>query len=51
MVLIKDLDVKGANFIAKRCGTPERRITLVHDNPEQIGGRVNDHYSDFNQVR
>ncbi|MBK7808078.1 MAG: PhnA domain-containing protein [Saprospiraceae bacterium] len=43
VVLIKDLDVKGANFIAKR-GTPVRRITLVHDNPEQIEGRVNDQH-------
>ncbi|MGB4959453.1 MAG: PhnA domain-containing protein [Saprospiraceae bacterium] len=41
VVLIKDLDVKGANFIAKR-GTSIRRINLVHDNPEHIEGRVND---------
>ncbi|MEZ4938073.1 MAG: PhnA domain-containing protein [Crocinitomicaceae bacterium] len=39
VVLIKDLDVKGANFTAKR-GTAVRNITLVHDNPEQIEGRV-----------
>ena len=43
VVLIKDLDVKGANFIAKR-GTPVRRITLVRDNPDQIEGRVNDQH-------
>lgn len=39
VVLIKDLDVKGANFTAKR-GTPVRNISLVHDNPEHIEGRV-----------
>ena len=43
VVLIQDLDVKGANFIAKR-GTAVRRISLVHDNPEQIEGRVNDQH-------
>jgi protein PhnA len=43
VVLIKDLDVKGANFIAKR-GTTVRRITLVTDNPEQIEGKVNDQH-------
>ncbi|BAO43022.1 PhnA domain-containing protein [Thiolapillus brandeum] len=40
VVLIKDLNVKGANFTAKR-GTPVRNISLVRDNPEQIEGRVN----------
>jgi len=40
VVLIKDLDVKGAGFTAKR-GTAVRGISLVHDNPEQIEGRVN----------
>ncbi len=40
VVLIKDLNVKGANFIAKR-GTAVRNISLVHDNPEHIEGRVN----------
>ncbi len=40
VVLIKDLNVKGANFIAKR-GTPVRRIILVKDNPEHIEGRIN----------
>lgn len=39
VILIKDLKVKGANFIAKR-GTAVRRISLVHDNAEQIEGRV-----------
>ncbi len=39
VVLIKDLDVKGANFTAKR-GTHVRNISLVHDNPEHIEGRV-----------
>lgn len=40
VVLIKDLDVKGANFTAKR-GTAVRGITLVEGNPEHIEGRVN----------
>ncbi|MEH0157461.1 alkylphosphonate utilization protein [Limibacter armeniacum] len=40
VVLIKDLNVKGANFTAKR-GTAVRNISLVYDNPEQIEGRVN----------
>lgn len=40
VVLIKDLNVKGANFTAKR-GTAVRNISLVHDNPEQIEGKVN----------
>ena len=39
VVLIKDLDVKGANFVAKR-GTAVRNITLVHDNAEHIEGKV-----------
>lgn len=39
VVLIKDLKVKGANFTAKR-GTAVRNIILVHDNPEQIEGKV-----------
>lgn len=41
VVLIQDLNVKGANFIAKR-GTAVRRISLVADNPEHIEGKVND---------
>jgi len=40
VVLIKDLDVKGAGFTAKR-GTAVRGITLVENNPGQIEGRVN----------
>ena len=40
VVLIKDLNVKGAGFTAKR-GTAVRNILLVHDNPEQIQGKVN----------
>lgn len=39
VVLIKDLNVKGANFTAKR-GTAVRNISLVWDNPEHIEGRV-----------
>lgn len=43
VVLIKDLDVKGANFVAKR-GTSVKKIHLVVDNPEQIEGKVNDQH-------
>lgn len=39
IILVKDLNVKGANFTAKR-GTAVRRISLVYDNPEHIEGRV-----------
>ncbi|MGR9117366.1 MAG: PhnA domain-containing protein [Gammaproteobacteria bacterium] len=39
VTLIKDLDVKGANFTAKR-GTMVKNISLT-DNPEHIEGRVN----------
>ncbi|MDH5358342.1 MAG: alkylphosphonate utilization protein, partial [Gammaproteobacteria bacterium] len=39
VTLIKDLDVKGANFIAKR-GTLVKNISLT-DKPEYIEGRVN----------
>ncbi|TDN89118.1 alkylphosphonate utilization operon protein PhnA [Salegentibacter sp. 24] len=39
VVLTKDLNVKGSSLTAKR-GTPVRRISLVHDNPEQIEGKV-----------
>ncbi|HZH70665.1 MAG TPA: alkylphosphonate utilization protein, partial [Flavobacteriaceae bacterium] len=39
VVLIKDLDVKGSSLTAKR-GTAVRRISLVHDNAEQIEGKV-----------
>lgn len=40
VTLIKDLNVKGANFTAKR-GTAVRGISLAADNPEHIEGRVN----------
>jgi len=39
VVLIKDLDVKGANFTSKR-GAAVHNIKLVWDNAEQIEGRV-----------
>ena len=39
VVLIKDLNVKGANFTAKR-GTAVRKISLVPDNAKLIEGRV-----------
>lgn len=39
VTIIKDLDVKGANFTAKR-GTPVRNIALS-DNPLHIEGKVN----------
>jgi protein PhnA len=39
VTLIKDLDVKGANFTAKR-GTLVKNISLT-DNPEHIEGKVN----------
>lgn len=39
VTLIKDLNVKGANFTAKR-GTVVRGISLVTDNPEHIEARV-----------
>jgi protein PhnA len=37
--LIKDLDVKGSSLNAK-IGTAVRMIRLVHDNTEQIEGKV-----------
>jgi len=40
VTLIKDLDVKGTSFTAKR-GTAVRGIRLVADNPEHIEGKVN----------
>ncbi|MEL7121940.1 MAG: PhnA domain-containing protein [Bacteroidota bacterium] len=40
VVLIKDLNVKGANFVAKR-GTAIRRISLDADNAEHIEGKIN----------
>lgn len=39
VVLIKDLNVKGGGFTAKR-GTAVRNISLVYDNADQIEGRV-----------
>ena len=38
--IIKDLEVKGAGFTAKR-GTAVRNISLPHDDPDHIEGRVN----------
>lgn len=40
VVVIKDLNVKGSSFTAKR-GTAVRGISLVADKPEHIEGRVN----------
>jgi protein PhnA len=39
VTLTKELDVKGANFAAKR-GTAVRNIRLAHNNPEQIEGKI-----------
>ena len=39
VTLIQDLNVKGGGFTAKR-GTAVRRIRLVHDNAEQLEGKV-----------
>ena len=39
VTLTKDLNVKGANFTAKR-GTAVRKISLVADNARQIEGKV-----------
>jgi protein PhnA len=40
VTLIKDLNVKGVSFTAKR-GTAMRNISLVIGNSEQLEGRVN----------
>lgn len=40
ITLIKDLNVKGTSFVAKR-GTTVKGIALVQDNPEHIEGKVN----------
>ena len=40
VTLIKDLNVKGTSFVAKR-GTVVRNIRLVENNAAQIEGRVN----------
>lgn len=39
VTIIKDLNVKGSSMVAKR-GTAVRNIILVHDNAEQIEGKV-----------
>lgn len=39
VTVIKDLNVKGSSLVAKR-GTAVRNISLVHDNAEQIEGKV-----------
>ena len=41
VVLTQALDVKGMNFTASK-GTVVKRIKLIHDNAEQIEGRVNE---------
>lgn len=40
VILIQDLNVKGASFTAKR-GTAVRKIILVADNEEHIQGKIN----------
>jgi protein PhnA len=39
VTLVKDLNVKGGGFTAKR-GTAVRNISLVQDNPDHIEGKV-----------
>ena len=41
VVLTQALNVKGTNFTASK-GTVVKRIKLVHDNIEQIEGKIND---------
>lgn len=41
VVLVQALDVKGTNFTASK-GTVVKKIKLVHDNPEQIEGKINE---------
>lgn len=41
VVLTQALNVKGTNFTASN-GTVVKRIKLVHDNPEQIEGKINE---------
>lgn len=41
VVLTQALNVKGTNFTASK-GTVVKRIKLVHDNAEQIEGKIND---------
>lgn len=40
VLLIQNLNVKGSNFIAPK-GTKVPKIRLVHDNDEQIEGKIN----------
>ncbi len=40
VVLTKDLNVKGGGSLTAKRGTAVRKITLVHDNAEQIEGKV-----------
>ncbi|MEZ4799961.1 MAG: PhnA domain-containing protein [Flavobacteriales bacterium] len=41
VVLTQALDVKGTNFTASK-GTVVKRIKLIHDNAEQIEGKINE---------
>lgn len=41
VVLTQALNVKGTNFTASK-GTVVKKIKLVHDNPEQIEGKINE---------
>jgi protein PhnA len=41
VILTQALNVKGTNFTASK-GTAVKRIKLVHDNTEQIEGKIND---------
>ena len=41
VVLTQALDVKGTNFTASK-GTVVKRIKLVHENTEQVEGKIND---------
>jgi protein PhnA len=41
VVLTQALDVKGTSFTASK-GTVVKKIKLVHDNPEQIEGKINE---------
>ena len=41
VVLTQALNVKGTNFTASK-GTVVKRIKLIHDNPEQIEGKINE---------
>lgn len=41
VVLTQALNVKGTNFTASK-GTVVKRVKLVHDNPEQIEGKINE---------